>query len=81
MKFKLKVSHAACVCLSYKEKQKLCRFTYLMTSIEYFYIFLCHSDGLKAYTAPVGHVMHLSGTSGMPVYLNDSTYDGSTEQG
>lgn len=36
------------------------------------------SDGLKAYTAPVGHVMHLSGT---PVYLNDSTYDGSTEQG
>ncbi|XP_010792544.1 epithelial discoidin domain-containing receptor 1-like [Notothenia coriiceps] len=35
-------------------------------------------DGLKAYTAPVGHVMHLSG---MPVYLNDSTYDGSTEQG
>ncbi len=39
---------------------------------------LDHSDGLKAYTAPVGHVMHLSG---MPVYLNDSTYDGSTEQG
>ncbi|XP_018527808.1 epithelial discoidin domain-containing receptor 1 isoform X4 [Lates calcarifer] len=38
-------------------------------------------DGLKAYTAPVGHVMHLSGPSGMPVYLNDSTYDGSTEQG
>ncbi|KAM9352996.1 epithelial discoidin domain-containing receptor 1 [Symphorus nematophorus] len=36
------------------------------------------NDGLKAYTAPVGHVMHLSG---MPVYLNDSTYDGSTEQG
>nr|XP_046255107.1 epithelial discoidin domain-containing receptor 1 isoform X3 [Scatophagus argus] len=36
------------------------------------------NDGLKAYTAPVGHVMHLSGT---PVYLNDSTYDGSTEQG
>lgn len=36
------------------------------------------SDGLKAYTAPVGHIMHLSGT---PVYLNDSTYDGSTEQG
>ncbi|XP_035861759.1 epithelial discoidin domain-containing receptor 1 isoform X2 [Sander lucioperca] len=39
------------------------------------------NDGLKAYTAPVGHVMHLSGISGMPVYLNDSTYDGSTEQG
>ncbi|XP_068425594.1 epithelial discoidin domain-containing receptor 1 isoform X1 [Clinocottus analis] len=39
------------------------------------------NDGLKAYTAPVGHVMHLSGTSGMPVYLNDTTYDGSTEQG
>uniref|UniRef100_A0A8C5NCF6 receptor protein-tyrosine kinase n=1 Tax=Gouania willdenowi TaxID=441366 RepID=A0A8C5NCF6_GOUWI len=36
------------------------------------------NDGLKAYTAPVGHVMHLPG---MPVYLNDSTYDGSTEQG
>ncbi|KAM3873255.1 epithelial discoidin domain-containing receptor 1 [Diretmus argenteus] len=36
------------------------------------------NDGLKAYTAPVGHVMHLSG---MPVYLNDSTYDGSIEQG
>ncbi|XP_049439542.1 epithelial discoidin domain-containing receptor 1 isoform X4 [Epinephelus fuscoguttatus] len=36
------------------------------------------NDGLKAYTAPVGHVMHLSG---MPVYLNDSTYDGGTEQG
>ncbi|TKS82272.1 Epithelial discoidin domain-containing receptor 1 [Collichthys lucidus] len=36
------------------------------------------NDGLKAYTAPVGHVMHLSG---MPVYLNDSTYDGTTEQG
>uniref|UniRef100_A0A3Q3L751 receptor protein-tyrosine kinase n=1 Tax=Mastacembelus armatus TaxID=205130 RepID=A0A3Q3L751_9TELE len=35
-------------------------------------------DGLKAYTAPVGHVMQLPG---MPVYLNDSTYDGSTEQG
>ncbi|KAI4810695.1 hypothetical protein KUCAC02_013632 [Chaenocephalus aceratus] len=35
-------------------------------------------NGLKAYTAPLGHVMHLSG---MPVYLNDSTYDGSTEQG
>ncbi|KAF7670150.1 hypothetical protein LDENG_00049800 [Lucifuga dentata] len=35
------------------------------------------NDGLKAYTAPVGHIMHLSG---MPVYLNDSTYDGSTEQ-
>ncbi|XP_067365565.1 epithelial discoidin domain-containing receptor 1 isoform X2 [Channa argus] len=33
--------------------------------------------GLKAYTAPVGHVMQLPG---MPVYLNDSTYDGSTEQ-
>ena len=43
---------------------------------------LCHSpslsDGLKAYTAPVGHVMQLSG---MPVYLNDSTYDGGLEQG
>lgn len=36
------------------------------------------NDGLKAYTAPVGHVMHLPG---MAVYLNDSTYDGSTEQG
>lgn len=36
------------------------------------------TDGLKAYTAPVGHVMHLPG---MPIYLNDSTYDGSTEQG
>ncbi|XP_037309220.2 epithelial discoidin domain-containing receptor 1 isoform X4 [Pungitius pungitius] len=36
------------------------------------------NDGLMAYTAPVGHVMHLSG---IPVYLNDSTYDGSTEQG
>ncbi|XP_028984759.2 epithelial discoidin domain-containing receptor 1 isoform X2 [Betta splendens] len=35
-------------------------------------------DGLKAYTAPVGHVMQLPGIS---VYLNDSTYDGSTEQG
>uniref|UniRef100_A0AAQ4PHP5 receptor protein-tyrosine kinase n=1 Tax=Gasterosteus aculeatus aculeatus TaxID=481459 RepID=A0AAQ4PHP5_GASAC len=36
------------------------------------------NDGLTAYTAPVGHVMHLSG---IPIYLNDSTYDGSTEQG
>ncbi|KAL0984909.1 hypothetical protein UPYG_G00150340 [Umbra pygmaea] len=36
------------------------------------------NDGLVAYTAPVGHVMHLSGS---PVYLNDSTYDGSTEAG
>ncbi|XP_019751591.1 epithelial discoidin domain-containing receptor 1 isoform X1 [Hippocampus comes] len=36
------------------------------------------TDGLKAYAAPVGHVMNLSG---LPVYLNDSTYDGSTEQG
>uniref|UniRef100_A0AAQ5XKU0 receptor protein-tyrosine kinase n=1 Tax=Amphiprion ocellaris TaxID=80972 RepID=A0AAQ5XKU0_AMPOC len=36
------------------------------------------NDGLKAYTAPVGHVMHLPG---IPIYLNDSTYDGSTEQG
>uniref|UniRef100_A0A3Q3WYW7 receptor protein-tyrosine kinase n=1 Tax=Mola mola TaxID=94237 RepID=A0A3Q3WYW7_MOLML len=36
------------------------------------------NDGLKVYTAPVGHIMHLPG---MPVYLNDSTYDGSTEQG
>uniref|UniRef100_A0A8C0YPS3 receptor protein-tyrosine kinase n=2 Tax=Cyprinus carpio TaxID=7962 RepID=A0A8C0YPS3_CYPCA len=35
-------------------------------------------DGLKAYTAPVGHVMDLSGT---PVYLNDSIYDGSKEAG
>nr|XP_019948483.1 PREDICTED: epithelial discoidin domain-containing receptor 1 isoform X3 [Paralichthys olivaceus] len=34
-------------------------------------------DGLKAYTAPLGHLMHLPG---MSVYLNDSTYDGSTEQ-
>lgn len=36
------------------------------------------SDGLRAYTAPVGHVMNLSGSL---VYLNDSTYDGSTEGG
>ncbi|KAM9309053.1 epithelial discoidin domain-containing receptor 1 isoform 2-T2 [Pholidichthys leucotaenia] len=36
------------------------------------------NNGLKAYTAPVGHVMQLPG---MSVYLNDSTYDGSTEQG
>ncbi|XP_063054928.1 epithelial discoidin domain-containing receptor 1 isoform X4 [Engraulis encrasicolus] len=36
------------------------------------------NDGLTAYTAPVGHVMHLSGS---PVYLNDSTYDGSIESG
>ncbi|XP_031432222.1 epithelial discoidin domain-containing receptor 1 isoform X3 [Clupea harengus] len=36
------------------------------------------NDGLKAYTAPVGQVMHLSGS---PVYLNDSTYDGSIESG
>ncbi|XP_038140212.1 epithelial discoidin domain-containing receptor 1 isoform X4 [Cyprinodon tularosa] len=36
------------------------------------------NDGLNAYTAPVGHVMNLPG---LPVYLNDSTYDGSTEQG
>uniref|UniRef100_A0A096LVX6 receptor protein-tyrosine kinase n=1 Tax=Poecilia formosa TaxID=48698 RepID=A0A096LVX6_POEFO len=36
------------------------------------------NDGLYAYTAPVGHVMNLPG---IPVYLNDSTYDGSTEQG
>ncbi|XP_057689541.1 epithelial discoidin domain-containing receptor 1 isoform X2 [Corythoichthys intestinalis] len=35
-------------------------------------------DGLSAYVAPVGHVMNLSG---LPVYLNDSTYDGTTEQG
>ncbi|XP_024917071.1 epithelial discoidin domain-containing receptor 1-like isoform X2 [Cynoglossus semilaevis] len=35
-------------------------------------------DGRTAYTAPVGHLMHLPA---MPVYLNDSTYDGSTEQG
>ncbi|XP_052003753.1 epithelial discoidin domain-containing receptor 1-like [Xyrauchen texanus] len=35
-------------------------------------------DGLKAYTAPVGHVMNLSSS---PVYLNDSVYDGSTEAG
>ncbi|KAM9488048.1 epithelial discoidin domain-containing receptor 1 isoform 2-T2 [Clarias gariepinus] len=36
------------------------------------------SDGLKAYTAPMGHIMHLSGS---PVYLNDSIYDGSVEGG
>ncbi|XP_024861529.1 epithelial discoidin domain-containing receptor 1 isoform X3 [Kryptolebias marmoratus] len=36
------------------------------------------NDGLKAYTAPVGHVMNLLG---MPVYLNDSTYDGTSEHG
>ncbi|XP_036450580.1 epithelial discoidin domain-containing receptor 1 isoform X2 [Colossoma macropomum] len=36
------------------------------------------NDGLKAYTAPMGHVMHLSGS---PVYLNDSIYDGSIESG
>uniref|UniRef100_A0A674PLP2 receptor protein-tyrosine kinase n=1 Tax=Takifugu rubripes TaxID=31033 RepID=A0A674PLP2_TAKRU len=35
-------------------------------------------DGLEAYTAPVGHIMHLSG---IPINLNDSTYDGSTEHG
>ncbi|XP_039535348.1 epithelial discoidin domain-containing receptor 1 isoform X3 [Pimephales promelas] len=35
-------------------------------------------DGLKAYTAPVGHSMNLSGS---PVYLNDSIYDGSKEAG
>ncbi|KAF3839270.1 hypothetical protein F7725_017987 [Dissostichus mawsoni] len=36
-------------------------------------------DHLEGPLGPrVGHVMHLSG---MPVYLNDSTYDGSTEQG
>uniref|UniRef100_A0A672KN59 receptor protein-tyrosine kinase n=1 Tax=Sinocyclocheilus grahami TaxID=75366 RepID=A0A672KN59_SINGR len=35
-------------------------------------------DGLKAYTAPVGHVMDLSGS---PVRLNDSIYDGSKEAG
>ncbi|XP_077576748.1 epithelial discoidin domain-containing receptor 1 [Stigmatopora nigra] len=35
-------------------------------------------DGLSAYVAPVGHVMNLWG---LPVYLNDSTYDGTTEQG
>lgn len=50
-------------------------------SIEYWSMCMCHSDGLTAYTVPVGHVMHLSGISGMPVYLNDTTYDGSTEQG
>lgn len=47
-----------------------------MTNFLYFFFFV--SDGLKAYTAPVGHVMQLPG---IPVYLNDSTYDGSTEQG
>ncbi|XP_066539251.1 epithelial discoidin domain-containing receptor 1 isoform X2 [Hoplias malabaricus] len=36
------------------------------------------NDGLKAYAAPMGHVMHLSGS---PVYLNDSIYDGSVEAG
>ncbi|XP_072536628.1 epithelial discoidin domain-containing receptor 1 isoform X3 [Salminus brasiliensis] len=36
------------------------------------------NDGLKAYTAPMGHVMHLSGS---PIYLNDSIYDGSIEAG
>ncbi|XP_058256557.1 epithelial discoidin domain-containing receptor 1 isoform X1 [Hemibagrus wyckioides] len=36
------------------------------------------SDGLKAYTAPMGHIMYLSGS---PVYLNDSIYDGSVEAG
>ncbi|KAI7806189.1 epithelial discoidin domain-containing receptor 1 isoform X2 [Triplophysa rosa] len=35
-------------------------------------------DGLKSYTAPVGHVMNLSGS---PVNLNDSVYDGSKEAG
>nr|XP_055066650.1 epithelial discoidin domain-containing receptor 1 isoform X2 [Misgurnus anguillicaudatus] len=35
-------------------------------------------DGLNAYTAPMGHVMQLSGS---PVYLNDSVYDGSKEEG
>ncbi|XP_046702770.1 epithelial discoidin domain-containing receptor 1 isoform X2 [Silurus meridionalis] len=36
------------------------------------------SDGLKAYTAPMGHIMNMSGS---PVYLNDSIYDGSMEAG
>ncbi|KAI4883324.1 hypothetical protein NFI96_024835 [Prochilodus magdalenae] len=36
------------------------------------------NDGLKAYTAPMGHVMNLSSS---PVYLNDSIYDGSIEAG
>lgn len=36
------------------------------------------NDGLEAYAAPLGHIMHLSG---IPVYLNDSTYDGGTEHG
>ncbi|XP_035497179.1 epithelial discoidin domain-containing receptor 1 isoform X1 [Scophthalmus maximus] len=36
------------------------------------------NDGLTAYTAPAGQVMHLPG---MPVYLNDSFYDGSIEEG
>uniref|UniRef100_H3CRF4 receptor protein-tyrosine kinase n=1 Tax=Tetraodon nigroviridis TaxID=99883 RepID=H3CRF4_TETNG len=36
------------------------------------------NDGLEAYAAPAGHIMYLSG---VPVYLNDSTYDGSTEHG
>lgn len=35
-------------------------------------------DGLKAYTAPVGHVMDLSGSL---VNFNDSVYDGSKEGG
>ncbi|XP_051776276.1 LOW QUALITY PROTEIN: epithelial discoidin domain-containing receptor 1 [Erpetoichthys calabaricus] len=34
--------------------------------------------GLKSYTAPVGHVMNLSGGS---VFLNDSTYDGAIGRG
>ncbi|XP_069055176.1 epithelial discoidin domain-containing receptor 1 isoform X3 [Lepisosteus oculatus] len=36
------------------------------------------TGALKAYTVPEGQVMHLSGS---PVYLNDSTYDGTTEAG
>lgn len=43
-----------------------------------FYTPPSHADGLEAYAAPVGHIMHLSG---IPIYLNDSTYDGSTEHG
>ncbi|XP_041081721.1 epithelial discoidin domain-containing receptor 1-like isoform X2 [Polyodon spathula] len=36
------------------------------------------TDGLKAYTSPISHVMNLPGG---PVYLNDSTYDGNIDAG
>ncbi|MGH0124307.1 UNVERIFIED_CONTAM: hypothetical protein FKN15_066024 [Acipenser sinensis] len=36
------------------------------------------TDGLKAYTSPISHVMNLPAG---PVYLNDSTYDGNIDAG